>query len=194
MKPRQNVANSKTSIANIESVPCGGGANGTPGPVQHNLSAGDEFEVVWIETIDHPAKYLIDITSQNPAEDPLSTENPNQIVVMDLDQFYNDMLRPQDIATRQDRNSGGSEVENPNPNALYRHKIKIPDDVSCEKCTLRLMQKMFDSGTLRTTLYSHCTDMKISAKGTGPGDDDGGGSDSTKPKKPSGLRIERIAD
>jgi hypothetical protein len=183
MKPREEASNVKTSVANISTVPCGPGVNAQPGVVRHRLKPGDDFEVTWIETIDHPAKYLIDITSQDVNNDPLNVATPSNVVVMNDDDFFNDAAIPQNMANKQDKtqNPRVTSVNNPNPNAIYKKTIKIPNDISCDKCTLRLMQKMFDGGTLSTRIYTHCTDISIKAAG----------QPTNIPEKPTGFKISK---
>lgn len=195
MKPRENNSGVKTTIAGIEDLPCGPGVNAVPGDVQHQIAPGSQFEVVFVETIDHPSKYLIDLTTQDAAADPLSVANPNQVVLHDQDDFYNDAVTPQmmeadGIVILDDARDAGlprtTTVENPEPDAVYRVMVNIPADVTCDKCTLRLMQKMFDNGNLRTTVYTHCTDVSITANVV----DDATPPAAVAPASPTGLKVE----
>ncbi len=205
MKPRTNADNSKTNVAGIDGFSCGGGTNATPGAVQHTLKAGDTFKVEFIETIDHPAKYLIDLISLDPANDPLSDNEPMNVVLSPAtEEFDDDMTFPKDMANKIDRDQNPRNIPNgemtnilngdTNSNYYYSYTVKIPEDVKCEKCALRLMQKMYDGNAaneqLRGTVYSHCTDVKIMAF---TGDDTGSGGD-TVPEKVLNFKVIELTE
>ena len=198
MKPRNQITSSKTGLAGVDpasNVPCGpDAAANTPGPVQHVIKTGGTFEVVWVETINHESKYLIDLISQDAVNDPLSAAEPTNIVLHNQDDFFDDTVFP-DAAVKLDKPSPGvpgyaGSTVGVDPLAVYRVTVNIPDDVNCTKCTLRLMQKMYgivdpENPTIFQTVYSHCTDVEINA--VGPVDNP---ASTTPPSAPTGLSIE----
>ncbi|MFK7827583.1 MAG: hypothetical protein AB8G05_25790 [Oligoflexales bacterium] len=199
MKPRNQVTNSKTILTGVDPasmVPCGSNdAANTPGNVQHVIKTGGTFEVVWVETINHQSKYLIDLISQDAVNDPLNAGTPVNVVLHNQDDFFDDTVFPA-ANEKLDKDSpnvpgyAGNTV-GVDPNAVYRVTVEIPADVNCTKCTLRLMQKMYgildpDNPTISNTVYSHCTDVEINA--VGPVDPPTPAA--TAPSVPTGLSIE----
>lgn len=145
------------------SGPCGGEAPSAEAD-RTILKVGQEFEVSWFETIDHPSKYRIAFSKDE--SDTFDT------VLMDPDKYDDDNVKPSDIAEKQDKDGA---VDRDDPRR-YSFKIKIPDE-PCERCSIQLIQRMFD----RTppSDYFSCADIKIV-----PADS------SSKPNAPSGLKIE----
>ena len=129
-------------------APCGGPAPAADAP-RTTLQAGQTLEVIWFETIDHPSKYRL-------AFSPDETDEFDDRILMDLDTFNDDLIRPEDLANKQDVDGA---VARQDPR-VYQFTITVPEE-PCERCSIQLIQRMFDRNP--PTNYYSCADVKIVA-------------------------------
>ncbi len=126
--PRNTDVRSGTSI---KSGPCGPHAAGTG--VRTRLTAGAQFTVEFIETINHPGYFQL-----------FFSEVGDTNYVLLLDQIPHSNAAPQ------------PSFANPRP---YTQSITVPN-VSCSNCSLQLIQVMTENPA-RPTLYFSCADIEI---------------------------------
>lgn len=148
--------------------PCGA-APTTNAKERTVFKAGQQVEIVFEETIDHPAKYKIAFSLDE-------TDNFN-VTLMDLDSFDDDNRRPEMIPQKQDKDGRVSDRQK-NPR-IYRYTITIPE-TPCETCSLMLLQRMFDRTPPNN--YFSCADIRIV-----PAD-----STDVPPEKPENVKVLKI--
>ena len=144
----------------LKDGPCGHPGN-PPGEFTTRVTAGETLVVRWDEFVGHPGHFRIALSMGGDAElvDP-----------SDFDDFYsadNVLL---------------DEIEDPDGRTLHEVEITIPD-VSCESCTLQLIQVMTDKPPWGPDggrdLYYQCADLEIVGGSTevpGVTAEDGGGA------------------
>ena len=133
------------------------------------FKAGQQVEIVFEETIDHPSKYKIAFS--------IDETDTFDVTLMDLDSFDDDTRRPEMIPQKQDKDGRVADrLKNPR---IYRYTITLPD-TPCEKCSLMLLQRMFDRTPPNN--YFSCADIRIVA------------ADSTEvpPEKPENVKVIKI--
>jgi Lytic polysaccharide mono-oxygenase, cellulose-degrading len=162
MSPPANAAQNNTGDPQ-KAPPCGGGATNN---VVTTVKAGEMLKVSWRETVYHPGHYRISL-SANTADfvDPVVTgancgraaiQNPPVMPVL----------------------ADGVNVKSTQSNLMYENMVKIPENFTCEKCTLQVIQFMTQHGA--PCFYYHCATLKVTAAGTGgTGGMDGGVPDSS---------------
>ncbi len=141
----------RTNADGNKTGPCGKTAPGANAP-RTEFKAGQRFEIIWFETIDHPSKYHIAFSADE-------TDNFS-LILMDLDDFDNDEIRPEDLPQKQDVDGRVPNRIN-NPRA-YTYTITVPN-IPCERCSLQLIQRMYDRNP--PTNYFSCADIKIVPEG-----------------------------
>ncbi len=165
----------------IKDYPCGHPDN-PDGAVTRTYEEGSTITVTWDEYIGHPGHFRIALSAEGDA----ALVDPT-----DYDDFYvaaNVLL--DDI---------------PDPDGVSDHSVEItlPAGVTCEKCTLQLLQIMTDKMPWGPAggneLYYQCADITITPAGavgdtgagttSGAGEDTGVGEDST-----DGGSVETTAD
>ena len=134
--------------ANLSQDPCG--TTDADKPTDNDadrlaLVAGATYTFNFNETINHNAKYLIAFSVDD--KDVFNEE------LMNLDEFFNDDLLPEDIAAQQDRVAVAD-------NNSYTFDVTVPD-ITCERCAVQLIQKMYNSPNVSATKYVNCIDVKI---------------------------------
>lgn len=155
--------------------PCGGAAPAADTP-RTTLTAGEDYEITWFETIDHPSKYRIAFS-----KDETDTFD---VVLMDLDDFDDDTKDPTSLAEGEKQDKDGP-VDRMDPRR-YTYTIKVPN-TPCDRCSLQLIQRMFDR-TPPSDYYS-CADIKIVPDGDTTGDPAVDDPKPTPPASPSGLKL-----
>ncbi len=105
---------------------------------------GETITVVWEETVNHPSHYRIslDLDGQDDFVDPAA-----------MDEFYsNDAVLLDEIPDK----AGG----------IYEVQLELPD-VSCETCTLQVIQVMYDKPPFPdgNDMYYQCADIIIEGSG-----------------------------
>ena len=155
------------NLKNVDN-PCGAPPASDPA-MRSVFSAGQELEIVFEETVDHPSKYQI-------AFSPDDTDNFS-VILMDEDNIFNDDLRPQDLPNKQDVD--GSVNDRTRDPRIYKFTVTLPD-TPCERCSLRLIQRMYDQSPPAN--YFSCADIRLV-----PAD-----SPEIAPEKPSGVRVLQI--
>src|SRR5665213_1338129 len=98
------------------------------------LTAGAMVRVDWLETIQHPGRY----------EFYLSTANDTNFTL---------------IATVPDNQDGVNDLPH-----WFTSMIKMPDNVTCDACTLQMIQVMTENPVSPTYYYS-CADVQLTASG-----------------------------
>jgi len=150
--------------------PCGNEAGGTPTGTVSAFMSGQTITVTINETIFHPGHYRIALSvndrSELPAEPPVTVgatacgsvpiQNPPVFPVLADGVFQHTQAfnGPQSI------------------------QLKLPDNVTCTKCTLQVLE--FMSSHAAPCFYHHCADLSLSKSAP-----DGGFTDSGTPPPPS---------
>jgi MYXO-CTERM domain-containing protein len=133
--------------------PCGKGAGDAPTANINTFQGGETIMVRWTETVQHPGHFRIsfDPEGQNDFGDPAA-----------YDDFYaNPAVLVDEIADK---------VEN---QAMYEQEITFPE-MSCDTCTLQLLQVMTDKPPFGpgggSDFYYQCADIVLmgAAETTGP--------------------------
>ena len=160
--------------------PCGraGGTRGTDVTV---FRPGERIEVVWEETVNHPAHYRIafDIDGDDDFIDPPCETHCDD---------RNDP-EPPTFTAYADPTVLLDTIEDGN-RAVGRAQVTLPD-VECENCTLQVIQVMYDKRPITTPgndIYYACADIALRRTASG-GDDGGatndGGTSSTDAGQPA---------
>ena len=134
--------------------PCGdGGAKGEP---VATYMGGETITVTWDEVINHPSHYRIslDLDGEDDFADPQTAD----------DDYTNDAVLLDEIEDA----AGGS----------YSAEITLPD-VSCDTCTLQLIQVMYDKPPYGdgNDVYHQCADIVIEGSEGSTGMDGTDGTD-----------------
>ena len=157
--------------ANVNQDPCGNLAQDEPTndpALRTQLTAGQVYPVQFLETINHNSKYRVGFS--------VDDKDIFDHSLMDLNEFYNDQLDPMDIleADRQD-----VVTVNGTP-SVFNENITVPN-ITCERCSLQLIQKMYNGGAVSATQYVNCIDVSIT-----------GGPALAVPAAPAGVVIEKV--
>jgi len=107
-------------------------------------TGGETITVSWEETVNHPSHYRVslDLDGQDDFVDPAA-----------MDEYYsNDAVLLDEIADK----AGG----------VYEVEVELPD-VSCETCTLQVIQVMYDKPPFAdgNDMYYQCADIVIEGAG-----------------------------
>lgn len=128
------------SAFDIKEPPCGLAEN-EPGAVRYELEPGATLVLEWEETIDHPGHYRIAFDPDGDAGfvDPQGFD----------DLYTNDLVLYDGIEDHAGREG-------------YAFEVTLPD-VSCETCTLQLIQVMTDKPPWGDgdDLYYNCVDLRL---------------------------------
>lgn len=119
--------------------------------------AGDVVRFRWLETIPHDGHYRVAlaVTSRDELTDPKTTADENNYALTA------EIQDPPVLPILMD----GVYVHKANDVSLgqeYTLDVTLPDDVTCEKCTLQLTQFMANHAP--GYFYYHCVDVTILAK------------------------------
>jgi len=153
------------SATYIKDYPCGHPDNPEGQPVR-SYEEGTTIMVTWNEYIPHPGHYRI----------ALSTEGDQALIdPTDYEDFY---VAPNVLMDN---------IEDPDGVADHVAMVQLPMGVTCEKCTLQLLQIMTDKMPWGpgggNELYYQCADITITPAGvgtdSGPDDTSGGEVDET---------------
>jgi hypothetical protein len=170
LKPASWVEEDSTGDPQKE-PPCGPGAGGgdETGMVT-TYTEGEEITVEWSETINHNGHYRIALArDRSELVDPKVNGTCQSADIMDppVAPVLMDGLFP---TTSDDGKR------------MFSQKVKLPAGMTCEKCTLQLLQ--FMTPHLVPCFYYHCADIKIVPAGGGAA---GGGG--AAPAAGSGVTV-----
>ena len=147
-------ATAQNNLGDPQKVPgCGGGAlNNVVTPVK----AGDSITVRWAETIYHPGHYRISLAkTQAEFQAPTVTgANCGQAAIMS----------PPAMPVLAD----GVNVKTTSTNLMFETSVKIPENFTCDKCFLQVVQ--FMSAHSEPCFYYHCAQLSVTAADSGPSD------------------------
>ena len=149
--------------------PCGNEAGGTATGVVTPYTAGQTIDVTLEERFPHPGHYRVSIAVNNRSE-----------------------LPPEPAVTPGTQACGTTVIQNPPVfpvlvDGALKHttpltgmqtiKVKLPDNVTCTKCTLQIIEFMSEHGLNNPggCFYHHCADISIRAA-TGTGGTGGSGA------------------
>lgn len=125
----------RNNSSSIKNGPCGGLARSLAPTV---VQAGSVMTLQWIETIDHPGRYIFSLSTAN-------------------DQGFNLNV----LATIPDLQDGGAGLPH-----MYTAQITIPN-INCPTCTLQLIQSMEENPAAPSYYYS-CADLNITQAAVPP--------------------------
>jgi hypothetical protein len=138
----------------LKTGPCGSGDGERTGNVTY-YAPGETIEVFWDEYVDHPGHYRIafDDDGVDDFVDPAT--------MMEL--YSNDTVLLDGIEDKGPGERG------------YMATVTLPD-VTCENCTLQVIQVMYDKPPYTTPgndIYYQCADLVLRGGGAPPGTDAG---------------------
>lgn len=153
--------------------PCGDNGNAVPTDVVTAFQAGDTITISIDETIYHPGHYRVAIAVNDPSELP---EEPP---VTPGDTPCGSA--PIDPAPAFPVLADGVLVHTEPFGGTQTFDVTLPDDLSCEHCTLQVIQFMSNHGLNNPggCYYHHCATISVSpaqASTTSGGSETGGGS------------------
>jgi MYXO-CTERM domain-containing protein len=155
--------------------PCGEDGPATPSGIVTPYTQGETIDVVIEETIYHPGHYRVVLAVNDRSELP-----PSPVVTPDSNSPCGtaEIQNPPVFPVLVD----GALVHDSPIDGLQTIKVTLPSDVTCEKCTLQILEFMSDHelNDPGGCFYKHCADISISPAGTGgaAGGSSGGGTSS----------------
>jgi hypothetical protein len=140
--------------------PCGprAGESHTPTDMITTYTAGQKVMVKWEETVPHPGHFRIALAeNRDDLVDPVIQYdglcNPTSPI-----QFSDELPVLADNVHPRTSTAGTG--------PMFMHEITLPSGMTCEKCTLQVIQ--FMTAHTPSCYYYHCADIKIvAAAGTG---------------------------
>jgi hypothetical protein len=139
----------RTPNSNLKEGPCGQLANGRTDKVSV-FAPGDTIEVTWRETTNHRSYYRVAFDADG--DDAFPTFAGSGIGADGIDPSGPCPVDGRVIlAYEMDDRSGGS----------YTLQVRLPD-VECERCTLQVVQFMYDT---MTPYYFQCADLALRRPG-----------------------------
>lgn len=131
---------------------------------------GDTITITIDETVHHPGHYRISLAtndrSELPAEPPVTPDDRSDCGTTEIQDPPVFPVLADGVFVHTDTFDGPQTVT-----------VKLPDDVTCEKCTLQVLEFMSDHGA--PCYYHHCADISVgvtASGGAGSGGGPGGGS------------------
>lgn len=150
-------------------APCGGvtGNPGMPSNIVTKLRGGTKLHIKVQETVFHPGHYRVALVVNSRAElpkDPEVTTREGARGPQSVSAVIQNPARPPLLADGLFAHTTRSE-------APFETDIDIPN-ISCEKCTLQIIEFMAEHGLNRDGDYSyhHCADLQITADPAKPVD------------------------
>lgn len=156
--------------------PCGNESGSTPSGKVTTFQPGETINVTIDETIFHPGHYRIALSvndrSELPAEPPVTVGSTPC------------GSAPIDPAPKFPVLADGVLVHTTEFSDPQTVQVKLPTNVTCEKCTLQIIQFMSNHGLNKPggCYYHHCADIAIKGAVT-----DAGSSRSTRSSRRSSL-------
>jgi hypothetical protein len=159
--------------------PCGNEAGGTATGTVTAYKPGDTVTITVSETIFHPGHYRVALAAHAQSE-----------------------LPPEPTVTPGATACGSVPVQNPPvfpvlADGVLEHQaafsgpqtitVKLPTNVTCDKCTLQVLEFMSDHGA--PCFYHHCAEISI-----GDGSTDGGSSEDAAPSSDASAVSDASAD
>jgi hypothetical protein len=136
--------------------PCGPqpGQAFTPTDAITTYRAGDTITVKWIETIPHPGHFRIALAeARDELTDPTFEYDQNTCYPIGEIEFANEYpVLADNVHPRTSVSAAGT---------MFTQEVTIPADMTCEKCTLQLIQYM--TAHAASCFYYHCADIRIVA-------------------------------
>jgi hypothetical protein len=149
--------------------PCGGTSAdaGTPTNAIGKVTGGQKLHLKVRETVFHPGHYRVALAVNSRAElpaDPETTTRQTERGPWSVSAAIQNPARPPVLVD-------GLFAHTTRPDAPFEADIDIPN-ITCEKCTLQVIQWMAEHGLNRDGDYSyhHCADLQITADPAKPRD------------------------
>ena len=143
-------------------APCGGtSANaGTPSNIVTRIRGGSKLHLKVQETVFHPGHYRVALAVNSRADlpkDPEVTTRESARGPWSVSAVIQNPVQPPILAD-------GLWPHTTRPTAPFETDIDIPN-ITCEKCTLQIIQFMAEHGLNRDGdfSYHHCADLQITA-------------------------------
>ena len=147
--------------------PCGGTSAdpGTPSGIVGEVRGGQKLHIKVQETVYHPGHYRVALAVASRSElppDPEVTTRETAKGPWSVSAVIQNPVRPPVLAD-------GLFVHTAKPGEAFETDIDLPN-ISCEKCTLQVVQFMAEHGLNRDGdfSYHHCADLKITADPSKP--------------------------
>ena len=142
--------------------PCGGTSAdpGTPTNIVSQLRGGQKLHIKVQETVFHPGHYSVALAVASRSElppDPETTTRETEKGPWSVSAVIQNPVRPPVLAD-------GLFTHTTRPGEPWETDVELPN-ITCEKCTLQIIQFMAEHGRNRDGdfSYHHCADLKITA-------------------------------
>lgn len=147
-----------------KTYPCGGDANAVMTGATSTFTAGDTITITINEQVYHPGHYRVALApndiSELPADPPI-TPGPGDECAM------TEIMNPPVFPVIADGMLAHSEPFD----GEQSFEVTLPDDVSCDNCTLQVIQYMSSHGA--PCFYYHCAEVSIAPGSSGETGDPG---------------------
>lgn len=167
----------------IKAGPCGPYVKPAVNNPANVYTEGAEIDIAFTETVNHTGYFWVDLAMDDVA---LTNYNPNDPDPANNTRANVWRLQPP-LAQANTIDANGNFIDdNPNSGFQFQRKVVLPTGVTCDNCTLRIVQ--FMEGRVQPYYYT-CSDVKIQAA-NGGGDNGGGdnGSQSNSSVTPPGSQ------
>jgi hypothetical protein len=142
--------------------PCGGTSadSGTPTNVIGKVRGGDKVHLKVRETVYHPGHYRVALAVNSRAELPPDPEVTTRETDKGPWSVSAVIQNPPQVPVLAD----GLFVHTSRPAEAFETDIQLPN-ITCEKCTLQIVQFMAEHGLNKDGgyTYHHCADLQITA-------------------------------
>lgn len=147
-----------------KTYPCGAGANGVMTGATTAFMAGETITITINEQVYHPGHYRVALApndiSELPADPPI-TPGPGDECAM------TEIMNPPVFPVIADGMLAHSEPFD----GEQSFEVTLPDDVTCDNCTLQVIQYMSSHGA--PCFYYHCAEISIAPGSSGETGDPG---------------------
>lgn len=147
-----------------KTYPCGGDANAVMTGATTAFMAGDTITITINEEVYHPGHYRVALAPNDMSElpaDPPITPSPQDECAM------TEIMNPPVFPVIADGMLAHSEPFD----GEQSFEVTLPDDVSCDNCTLQVIQYMSSHGA--PCFYYHCAEISIAPSSSGETGDPG---------------------
>jgi MYXO-CTERM domain-containing protein len=165
--------------------PCGDNGNAEPTGTVTAYQAGDTITITIDETIFHPGHYRVALALNDPSELP----EPPPVTPNDTPCGTAPIQSPPQFPVLAD----GIFVHTDSFSEPQSFDVKLPDDISCESCTLQVIQFMSNHGLNDPggCYYHHCATISVApapaATTSDGGESSSDGGDTTESPATTGV-------
>jgi MYXO-CTERM domain-containing protein len=147
--------------------PCGDEGSAAETGAISAFQKGDTITITIDETVHHPGHYRISLAtndrSELPAEPPVTPDDRSECGTTEIQDPPVFPVLADGVFVHTEPFDGPQTVT-----------VKLPDNVTCEKCTLQVLEFMSDHGA--PCYYYHCADISVGVTASGGAGSGSGGS------------------